>query len=282
MAISTVDYKPLTTDPTEETGDIQQGLTASQAYRVAWADRYTFANEVLGYSRGLGDRAIPLAHPDSPNMFVRSVRIKGEGDVTLAADADFPQWDWAIVTLNFATPTIDYGQGQDPQFLNTMGQTVEEREALVWCEQEVDFTAEWYSLPKQNCKWGSGSKNGQTIDSPVRFRVPVQIINLTFTRVPILPAWVIDDFSGALNAGTFLGIPEGQVWFIGGKTNRTADTSGQIVQKASMQFKWRKEDWNKEPDENGAFQMVTRADGTTKRYEYKDFLPLLNLQREGA
>lgn len=289
----TVPYSPLTEEEYGFSEGISEsgGLYASVPYLVAWADRFTFANQVCGvsvYNGTVWTKTPPEPYAPSTNMFARSVDIKGTGEPIISPTDTTQGWSHAICTVRYQTPQIGYGTGGDPGNYNSLGQTTDERAALEWCDQEIMDAVEWYSLPEAKMFWDTynappgppdpngGPPRAMIMTQPVRVRVAIQNMGITYHRLPFLPMNLSQAYAGSLNSSTIFGCAPETVMFLGFRTNRIMDTSGQIVQKAQMGFKWREKSWQKDLTPDGTWDTVVYSDGSP-RYVLKDFLRLIQL-----
>ena len=292
-AVITVDFKPLI-DSIEE-GAGADGLTAKVDYLVAWSDRFTFANQAMGLSTLAGStlsgawlQNLPFQYPASKNLFLRSLRMVGEGQPIPNPNPNVqPTYSHARIQCNFGTRQFSDTQAQDPLNLNSFGITPDEQGALLWSTQEIDYGHEFLPVPSTNLKWSSDSTS---VSQPVSRKVAVQTMSIAFERFPFLPTAILQSYADAVNWNTFLGCAPGTVYFVGGKTRREFNQDGSVTQKLVMNFKFRSQDWNKMLKSTGADSSPTTpswdyvidpTNSNSRLFFYMDFLQLLRFQTSG-
>lgn len=275
MSFTAVEYNELV-DPEMSEGADDQGGWAHKSYGVKWGDRMQFVRDVMGYSSmsggitGSWNRKYPLAYPDDPRLYARSVEIKPHG-------AWYPTtpltYDHAIVTVTFRAPTWSFSTADDPLFLNSFSQDATENAALINCTQSLDWGVEWLPLPNSAATLKT---SGKPLTSPQAKRVTVVRMVLTWTDLPYMPLSGILAYADVLNDATFLGRPRGTVMLEGPKTNRKRMADGTIVQDLTISLKTRAEDWNKVVIPDGTYDYVIfNADPSKMLFNYVSMRPLL-------
>lgn len=278
--IISVPYEPLGTDYGFREGSNARGPWAVVPYRVAWANRFRFANDMQGRSSVTGPKApwsrtLPFQYPPSPNMYAQDVNIEGIGDI-IPDSGPVPQYTDAIITVNFGIPDFSFQTSDDPFFLNSLSQDATENQSLQYASQEVDYAVEWIPTPVAPATFES---DGAKVTTPLNRRVNVTRLTITWHRFPVLPLSTIRTYADSVNDATFLGGDRGTVFFEGCKTVREASTDGTLTQKVQMSLKWRKNDWNEFLREDDASwdTIIYNGDTTQTTYPYKDFGALLAL-----
>jgi methyl coenzyme M reductase subunit C-like uncharacterized protein (methanogenesis marker protein 7) len=108
----------------------------------------------------------------------------------------------------------------------------------------LDFDTEVYISETAKYVWETGDAlNGKRTDVPVKVTVGVTTMTLTYHQLPYLPMTVVRNLRNKVNNATCLGVAAGKLLFIGGKTSRESNNEGDIVQRVSLVFKERDEDW---------------------------------------
>jgi hypothetical protein len=265
----------------EEWAD-EKGPHAVQPFLVEWGHRYAFANFLMGGStvsggvNGTWNQQRPYAHPESPNMYVRGVKIKPDG--RLLYDPESPltpvAYTHAIVTATFEVPQFTLDAAMDPGWFNSFSQDPTEAQAMLWATQELEFGRETFTLANTSLEWDDGSQ----IDSPVPMHVSTIDLTLTYQYFPWMPFGLFCDYADSVNDNTFLGREKGTVYFVGARTTREFGRAGVMGQRLQMHFRWRKVDHNyKYREDEATWQKVVGPGGGGPLYPYKPFRKLLFL-----
>jgi hypothetical protein len=91
--------------PFEEIRDVAAPVRF-KSYAVAWADRFTFANDVLGIP-GPGSQSTtisPYQHPDRPDLYAYKISLEPLGPEMLVDGV--PCYEKACITVIFANPAF--------------------------------------------------------------------------------------------------------------------------------------------------------------------------------
>jgi hypothetical protein len=270
-----------------EGAEESRGLYATVPYLVAWDDRYTFANEVMGGSKqsggssGAWTQTAPLRYSESPNLWARGMTIKPEGAIVpdMYGNSTKPiRYTNAIVTVNFGIPNYNYSTDVDPNFYNSLSPDPVENESLLWCTQELDFGVEVYTLPSSSVKYLSDNAHPAVHGS---LKISVVTMALTFHRLPFMPFPLLRDYADSVCDAPpnvprkFLGCDKGTVYLVGARTTREASLDGTIAQKLQITFKWRKRDWNQVMRDDGTWDTLINNDTSSPNLAYKDYSLLL-------
>jgi hypothetical protein len=282
-ATITVPYKAMIENLDE--GADSGGCYANVDYLIAWTDRFTFANQVMGMSQSAGGvsgawiQNLPFQYPASPNLWAMSLRMKGEGKPT-ANPQGTPTYTNAIVSVNFRKPPFNFQSSDDPSGFNSFAVTPQESQYLQWASQEIDQGSEYIPLPKTNLKWAGDSTS---VDQPVSRKVSHQVMTIVYDRFPVLPANVLQSYQDTLNKNTFFNCAPGTVMFGGAKTRREPNPDGSVCQKLAITLKYRAQDHNMMIKSTGAGAgswdfVIDPTNSNSRLFQYADFLGLLQWQ----
>lgn len=224
----------------------ESGPRGSKYYLCDWGSRYTVANGLLGFVTVTGGTTItftsPTAHPESSNMFARSVRIKGvgrpsQGSVNIA----YPK---AVVMADFARPTFNMSGTQDPGGTHS----IDTATPLIYATQEIDEGGEFVTLPGSSLVFDSGTK----IQEDGSLFVPHDEIIITFHRFPYFPRST-SSLKGKTNASTFLGCDPEKLLYHGQKVRDSFLSDGTFTHEVTRHWSYRQVEWNKRllPDGSG-------------------------------
>jgi hypothetical protein len=275
MAFTNVDYKEMT-DPEMSEGSDDQGGWAHKSYGVSWGDRMQFVRDVMGSSSmsggiaGSWNRKYPLAYPDDPHLYARSVEIKPHGAWYKTTPLTY---DHAIITVTFRAPTWSFSSADDPLFLNSFSQDPTENAALINCTQSLEWGVEWLPIPNASATYAA---TGNKVTTPMAKRVTIVRMVLTWTDLPYMPLTGVLTYADVLNNATFLNRPRGTVMLEGPKTTRKRMPDGTVVQDLTLSLKTRKFDWNDVLLPDGTWDTVIFGGDSTKTiFSYVDMKPLL-------
>jgi len=208
-----VPFKELGGSPVEEYGP--DGFRARREFLIAWEHRDAFAAELLGTAAAHGG-APQLRYPGKSSVFAFSLRYE-------PFDPDHPD-PKALASLtdglnsyssSFAKATVQYG-------------TITPRDRADGPENEIGthltyrmlYGVEPCQITPAGWKWTDRPSTPAPSDVPLIKVVPVTEHHLTWHQV-IQPPWdSIRELQGKLNAGVFLGCPEGTVLFLGAEGNK--------------------------------------------------------------
>lgn len=275
MAVISVPYNEMTEGLTE--GVDSEGLWAKKPYGVLWKDRLQFCRDVMGVSsqsggiNGTWQRQFPLQYPDDNLLYARSIEISPVKPWYTTTPLSYKQ---AVVVVTFRAPDWNVTTNDDPLFLNSLSQDPTENAGLTYCTQELDWGAEWLSIPTSDATYLS---SGQKVTgASLSRRIVVCRMVLTYHKLPYMPLAKIFTYSDVLNDSTFLGRPRGTVMLEGSKTIRERDAAGTITQKLTISLKTRNPDWNQVMLPNGSLDTVIfGGDPMATIYGYINFKPLL-------
>lgn len=235
-----------------EEGITVQGPHASKKFLCDWADRYTVANGLIGFSTSTGPGSPivqhpPSRYPESQNMFAKEVVIAGKGKPTQGTLQI--QFTKAIVTVNYGVPQFGY-TGQP-------NQSIDPAMPFVYATQELDFARESITVEKSAVFLANGHRlKNQNYAVPL----PHAILTIQLQRVPYLPGQAILVAMGKpLNSVAFLGVQPGYLMFDGCKSHAEAMSDGSYSQNLTYVFRVRPVlRWDEvyDPDGSGGPQQV--------------------------
>lgn len=272
-------YAEMGVDHGHAFGCDDKGLWETKPYLVNWYDRWTFIQAMRGTSQviggsGLGGGAgvwyranIPYQHPEIPSLYAQDVSAKG---VSLQKTPNgITGHKAAIISVTFRTPVVNYQMSDQQPGVWTNDA---EKQAMLWCRQELDFGSEGHSIPKSTLKFMS---DNLVIKDSGSVRVSTVGITLTWEQYPLFPFNRMQAFVDCVNDATLFGCLRGSLFFKGPKIVSEASTDGSLTQKVQMQIDWRSVDWNKKlrPD-SYAWDTVGAVSGGASLYAYKNFLGL--------
>jgi hypothetical protein len=274
-------------------GDTRSGLKATVPYLVAWADAFTFVNQVLvspaAERIGLISWNAPLQFPvafggRTPAMYVQGFDVTpvGAGNEPGPTGGLAPgeYYTDAIVTLQFESVTYLNQASDDPYNLNQL----DPANPITACEQSVKLRPRMRSTKGRGWKYKGSGK-------PVPGDMPVPeteaILVLKFPRVPYLPWELVAPFCGKVNQDPLLGCATGALMLEGLDTEIRPQPDGSLGQSAVLEFSVNLPadpntggagavgtDWNKQPtaDGSGAWDyVVDQATGSVSPIGYADF-----------
>lgn len=247
-----------------------QGPRGSKYYLCEWQDRYTLANGLLGLVSVSGGSTIsftvPYPHPESPNMFVGSVRIKGVGRPGQGSrNLEFPK---AVVMVDFGRPKYNFSSTQDPSGTHSIDPST----ALVYATQEIDEGGEFVTLPGSALVFDSGVK----IQEDGSLFVPHDEIVITFHKFPYFP-FSTSSLKGKTNASLFLGCPAESLLYHGQKISSSFLSDGTQTHEVRRHWSYREvAGWNKRllPDGSG-WGYFKYASSGARVFPTADYTPLL-------
>lgn len=265
----------------QQEGCNDQGPWAIKTFFMEWSNRRQFSLDMKGFSGTSGpsspwNRPQPFGYPDPVSgvtLYAKDILIDPLGDIILGSDPI--EWTHAKATVTFGllSYTVDFSVN-DPLFLNSLSTDPTENESLQYATQELDFGSNLVPIPPSCVSFLTG---GAKYNVHVYKRETIIDMVVTWNRYPLLPMDLIATYANKVNNATFLGRATGTVMLDGAKTVREQEPDGTITQKVQMHFKWREEDWNKEPREDtGAYDLIIiNNDPDVVRYLYRDFSQLL-------
>ncbi len=210
-----------------------------------WANSDAVANELMGYSTRVGNATVrrpPHQHPLSPALLCDDVQIEPLGRPVLNTQG-LPSYSGGFLAhATYRSPPFQGYEQQDPGNQHAIDPTG--TSPILFCTQELDFDVEYVVYEGMKYVWETGdSLNGAPTDVPVKIKIGITTMTLTFHQLPYLPMGIIRSLRNKVNSATFLGVAAGKLLFVGGKTTREFSSDGSIVQRVTLVFKERDKDW---------------------------------------
>lgn len=267
MATITVDYWVLTKGY-EISGDVRSGYHATVPYLVAWADAFTFADEMLGHSQaftvGPVTYYLPYQFPaSSAVLYAQRFRIEPcgyngapLGETQGLAPGDF--FEWAKITVEFETPPQTMQAQDDPQNLNQL----DPANPITMCSQSVRSSGKMETRKNGSYVYASGSFAGKPV--PGDFAVPTSEskLVLTFPRVPYLPWQLIRPYLNTINSASILNCGIGELLLEDMDTKVEPAPGGTMQQQLQLSFAVSPQpgqSWNMLPQPDGLLATVCTA-----------------------
>lgn len=246
-----------------------RGLTSRKGFLCNWADRYTVAIGLLGYSSTTGvggtvSLVAPSRHPQLNNCFCNGVEFEGVGTPSQgSAQLAFPKCKvWAIYgSLNFQW-------GESNPFMN-----IDPGTQFVYAEQEIDVGCEVITIPGRFLKFSGTTK---LLADSYALRIGLVDLKITLHRVPYLPGQLILANAGAINNATYLGVAAGYLLFNGAQNRGQFGSDGTFTQSITYSFTYRTQPWDYSYNGSAnAWQKVVRIDGSdfTTRQSFAGLMP---------
>lgn len=280
MATITVPYKVMARGY-RVSGDVRSGLKAVVPYYVAWADAFTFAQQVIGGATvvraGSGWHVTwtaPYQFPAvSRPLYAQRFDIEpcGANGTSIGATkglAPGEYWDHAIVRVEFESPSAVQQIGDDPGGANQLDPS----NPITACEQSVKMAGKMQTLKAGSYLYQSGN--------PVigDFAVPMcdTKLVLKFPRVPFLPYQVLRPYINTVNNAALFGNAKGQLLLEGADTVYTPMADGSYGQAVTLEFAENAiGDWNSIAKPDGTYDLVYKAGASNtdanRIFAYTDF-----------
>lgn len=281
MGVPTVAYKVLP-DGYTVTGDQRSGYKATVNYLMAWADAFTFADDIFGSARANIVGPITWVYPyrfpvANANLYASRFSIKPCG----ASGNAIPNlglkpgeyFTHAKVMVEFETPQATMsGSQDDPKNLHQL----DPANPITMCEQSIKVAAKMETRKAGSYLFGAFTP----VLGDFAVLVPESHLVLTFPRVPYLPRKLIKPYIGTVNSAPILQAEKGELLLTGMDT-RIVETSDGISQQVQLEFAEScLGDWNMIPNKAGVPTLVYKSGGTnvdTNRiYAYKDFATIFS------
>jgi hypothetical protein len=276
MAAPTVPYKVMPKGY-QVTGDVKNGYKATVSYFMAWANAFTFADQIFGSTGASRVGPVTWVYPyrfpvANANLYAQSFTIDPCGATGNAIPflglkpGEF--FSHAIVKVVFETPSATQQQSQDdPQNL----QQLDPANPITLCEQSIKGSGKMETRKAGSYLFTGGS---QPVKGDVGVLVPECKLSLTFPRVPYLPWKLIRPYIGSVNSVGLLDAAKGELLLEEMDTKIIASSTG-MSQQVQLNFAWNSlGDWNQLPKSDGTLALVYKkgaSDTDANRiYTYKD------------
>ena len=254
-----------------------QGLTAVVRYRVAWADAFTFVNEILGILDGQ-----PWQWPSSPNMRAYNAEIEPLGvadnvaqqtkDVSYGSSpGEF--YEWAMVTVTFGSQAVLATMPFTGDTINIPpADQFDPANPVEMSSYQVTYGTEMIKIPGGALKWSGTKADGssQTVPTTVRapdsgttyWRVPTFDLNIVMHNCLYVDYSAVRDKIGKVNLGvTFTTCEQETLLFNGLQTNRREMSDGTVILDVTLNYKWKSIGWNVTLGNDGEFYRYELSPG---------------------
>ncbi len=270
------------------TGDVRSGYKATVPYLVSWSDAFTFADEMLGKTTATAVGPItwvtPYLFPGSSSARLYAQRFTME---PCGADGSLPIptqglkpgefFTHAKVVVEFETPQMVYGPGDDPSSQNQLDPS----NPITMCRQRVRSGGKMETRKNGSYVYDSTSK-----PVPGDFAAPTSEtkLELTFPRVPYLPWQLVRPYINTINSASILGVGEGELLLESMDTDVTPGPDGSLQEQLVLFFAVTPVPgvtWNHLPKPDGTLDLVRVAadigSGSPRRiYAGSDFTEIFS------
>jgi hypothetical protein len=265
MGVPTVQYKQVHSPSPRIKGSLQ-GLSATVRYRVAWADAFTFTNQVLGLVDGS-----PWHWPASPNMRateanIEPVAVKASPEADGSTPGTYYRHAFVDVTFNSVVQGIPQtGITEQPP-----ANQFDPSNPIEMSSYQIQYGVEPIKLPAGSLSWMALKADLSPQDVPANvplpgggsdyMMVPTFNLNLTMHNCLQLDSSTLVSKLGKINDSKVFSICDVETLLLQGiTTNRREMSSGQPIIDATLNYKWRQVGWN----------MAMGMDGNLYRYGSK-------------
>ena len=266
-----------------------QGLTSVVKYRTAWADAFTFVNEVLGILDGR-----PWQWPSSPNMRAYNADIEPIGLRQDVASQAKPEsygsspgefYEFAIITVTFGSQAVLATMPFTGDMISIPpADQFDPDNPIEMSSYTVDYNTEMIKCPGGSLMWSSNKADGspQTVAAGVRppdsgsayYRIPTFDLNLTLHNCLRLDNSVIVNKVGKVNNSALFTNCERETTLLDGlRTSRREMSDGVAILDVTLKYKWRAIGWNVTLGNDGVFYRYVKSDGFPN-YAETDNAPL--------
>lgn len=259
------------------------GFRAQASFLVAWADAYTFHDDIMGFATatvvGPVTYNTPWQFPGSTSarLYASSCEISpfglagGAAPITLAKGMKPSEfWSHVRFDVTFETPSYAHSAADDPGNRNQVDPT----NPIYHCEQSIRIGSRAETRTKESLKFlGSDVK----LAEDVTIYKGESTITLTYPFVPFVPWKKYRPFVNSLNDATFLDCGIGELLFNGAQIQPAQGPGGILGNSLTLELLVNEYDWNKVPlPGSGVPTKIVNAEGTpTPPYSYKSFDDLL-------
>lgn len=245
-----------------------RGLTTVVKYRVAWADAFTFVNEILGILDGN-----PWIWPASPNMRAYDADIEPSGLRSDVASQSKPAsygsspgeyYKYGIISVTFGSqaslavmPFTDVEGGPPADQFDPAN-------PVPMSSHQVNYATEMIKIPGGGIKWATtkADSSAQTIPAGVAnpesgstyYRIPTFDLNMTLHNCLGVDYSVVRNKIGCINSAvTFTNCERETLLLDGLSTSRREMSDGVAIVDVTLKYKWRSIGWNVAMGSNGEF-----------------------------
>lgn len=274
MGVPTVDFAQSDSPPPRISAS-PQGLNAVVRYRMAWADAFTFVNEVLGILDGS-----PWVWPASPNMRAYDAQIEPigiVGDVKSQAkpisygSSPGEYYEFALVSVTFGSQSVLATMPYDSTTAVPPSSQFDQDNPVEMSSYQVTYGTEMIRVPGGSLAWSASNANGgaQTVPATVRppdagssyYRVPTFDLNMTLHNCLFVDYSIVRDKIGKVNSQVLFTNCNRETLLLNGlSTSRREMSDGTLILDVTLNYKWRSIGWNVALGTDGVFyRYVTTA-----------------------
>jgi hypothetical protein len=252
------------------------GPAADALIKCAWSNRYTVAQNLVGFGRGTP----PWSWPESPNIKCISIgRITGSGKIYVLqaaeglAPAGWVKYDDAIIPANFGILPYATGDG-------TPENPIKDPSGQPWTTTRFRFSGEVLTPPNNTFVYVGGTVAGVPVSgSLVGITRPKLEISLTRHKVDAgFDMAALANLIGCVNTSVFhignYDFPEGYVLFGGFSANEQRDSLGNLTYEFEYGLLCNFDaSWNSIMAKDGDFHLINTKDDESGKYpfDYVDF-----------
>jgi hypothetical protein len=289
MASPTVAFEQMAS-PSPRIGASPQGLNAVVPYRVAWADAFTFVNEILGILDGQ-----PWIWPASPNMRAYDAQIEPFGlnpdlanqtsSVPSFGSSPGEFYEFAIVRVTFGSQSALTTLPFTGDTINIPPATqFDPANPIEMSSYQVTYGTEMIKVPGGALAWSVNNADGgaQSVPAAVRapeagssyYRVPTFDLNLTMRNCLRVDYSVVRNAIGKVNDEVLFTNCNRETLLLNGlSTNRREMSDGVVILDVTLNYKWRSIGWNVTLGTDGNFYRYVKTTGFPI-YPETDIAPL--------
>lgn len=237
-----------------------QGPQATVKFKTLWADAFQLAKDLLGTSTNVGGtivRTPPFPYPGNPSLYCRAIpSVRPLGPCIPLTNVGLP---W--ITRKFAITEAVFRQL--PFALD--GGDTSTYTAQAYTTVQFGASGEFITLPDSTYRFTDGTPT----NTPIGKMVGQIEINVKRYFMPYLPVSEMASLVGKINNATYrIGnyfFPVGTLLFLGGPSDFSVDTAGNITQEVEYKFIYRPINWNKyfHPNRTTGWDTVTDGSGNS-------------------
>lgn len=205
--------------------------SAERTFKIRWADRFAFANDVMGgIIQGAWTptptRRSPAQHPWIPTpCFAKTFRVQPIGKSYDAGDTKTVGFTDCLVTIGYQTP-----EGADE----------DQPEELTYVEENLDISAQMVSIPKGTYTFPDGT----ILDENFGKQMGSAVWSLKINEWGSFDVATIIDAMGMVNSSEFKGFPTGKLLFTSAGASRRFTSNGITAWDVDLKFAYRTKKWN--------------------------------------
>ena len=229
------------------------GITGRRVFKVAWADRIAFCEELLGYTRSVGhvpSRFYAQRWPDYERLYCQDASIEPIGtiDETLDGQATYEE---ARITTEYRPWKTGTTNAEEDEYDDEL------EEAMGSFTQGADFSSEFISVAASSFRYAD---DHAAIDTPTGILSTCIDHTLTSDQEPEVPFTAIRNCIGKLNDAVWFGSLIGHMLFVGASIRRTITAEGVGAWEISYRFRERIDaTWNHVYSQ-GAWRLIEGTD----------------------